>query len=97
MNSSELTSTKEVAARLVNIRVKKAAKNLSREVALELANDLPDPEKKLTYYKDVLIVLYADKGLTGKQIQKWLRENDCGEYSLSRVYKMLRKLSTRET
>ena len=95
MRAIELKAGKARASAAITAR--NNIRNLSADAALILANDLPDPEKKLMYYKGVLIVLYADKGLTGKQIQKWLRENDCGEYSLSRVYKMLRKLNTRKT
>jgi len=58
---------------------------------MERAHAVEEPEKSLRYYMTVIKVLKHQKGMTGRQISVWLKENDCGDHSESTIYKLLRR------
>ena len=71
--------------------LQKPEQGISLEEAMGIIGDMQVVSRKLKYYEKAVRALYDEKGLTAKQIKKWLKDNGCGDFGLSPIFKLLRE------
>ena len=69
----------------------KPEQGISLEEAMEIIGGMQEVIRKLDYYEKAVRALYDEKGLTAKQIKKWLKDNGCGSFGLSAIFKLLKE------
>ena len=64
----------------------------SIEDLVKQARATPAEPRPLRAYSEVIRILHHERGLSGRQISRWLNERGCQAYTASTIYRLIKDM-----